>query len=144
MHRMPGSSARALLLAAVLTTAGCGSADGGAPAPATSAPAAVATALPPTEPEPAVTPDDAQAVSVTVAAGKVTGDTGRIEVPRGTKVRLSVTADVADEVHVHGFELTEAVSPGQSTQLEFLADQPGVFEVELHDARLVLTRLQVS
>lgn len=91
-----------------------------------------------------VTPDDAQVVGLTVARGQVTGDTGRVEVPLGTTVRLTVTSDVADEVHVHGFEATMRVSPGQASQLEFLADRPGVFEVELHHARRVLTRLQVS
>jgi len=90
------------------------------------------------------TPDDAQAISLTVTGGEVTGDTGRVEVPLGTTVRLSITSDAPDEVHVHGFELTQAVSPGQTTQLEFVADQTGVFEVELHDAGTVLTRLQVQ
>ena len=90
------------------------------------------------------TPDDAQSVSVTVTGGQVTGDTGRVEVPLGTTVRLSITSDAPDEVHVHGFDVTAAVSPGQTAQLEFVADRTGIFEVELHDAGTVLTRLQVQ
>jgi heme/copper-type cytochrome/quinol oxidase subunit 2 len=91
-----------------------------------------------------VEPDDALIVSLTYAGGEVTGDIDRVEVPLGTNVRLTLTSDVVDEVHVHGYELTTAVPAGQAAQVEFLADQPGVFEVELHDARKVLTRLQVS
>ena len=141
--------APAAVLVGVLALAGCGSDETSATptAPATSgssSPATGGSPAPSGAPEPVVTPDDAQAVSVTVAGGEITGDTGRVEVPQGTKVRLSVTSDVADEIHVHGFDLTAALSPGQATQLEFVADRPGIFEVELHDARQVLTRLQIS
>ena len=141
----------ALLLVAVLALSACaGSDDAASP---TGAPSAVApTATPEQLPSPSPTadpgspvePDDAQVVSLTYAAGQVTGDVDRVEVPLGTNVRLTITSDVVDEVHVHGYDLTTAVPSGQAAQVEFLADQPGVFEVELHDARKVLTRLQVS
>lgn len=133
---------------ALLALTACGS-DDTAAAPAPSDPAATSALPSPSAPaaatpEPTVTPDDAQVVSLTVAGGQVTGDTGRVEVPLGTTVRLTITTDAADQVHVHGFELTQALTPGQATQLEFVADQAGIFEVELHDTRMVLTRLQVS
>lgn len=145
MPRPSASCAAALVLASALLLTACGSdePDDAAPAPA-AAPASSALSSGPSEPEPVVTPDDAQVVSITVTGGEVSGDTGRVEVPVGTTVRLSITSDVADQVHVHGLDLTQAVSPGQATQLEFVADQPGIFEVELHDSRQVLTRLQVS
>ena len=132
---------------AVLAVTACGSEDdtpdaAGAPT-VTVTPTSDAGASSQT-PSASTTPDDAQAVSLTVSGGEVSGDTGRVEVSRGTRVRLSITSDAADEVHVHGFELTRPVSPGQSTQIEFVADRTGVFEVELHDAGLVLTRLQVQ
>lgn len=139
---MPRSTLAAVLLVPALALTACAGSDETASGSSTPAPAASAAA--PTEPEPVVTPDDAQAVNLTYAGGEVTGDTGRVEVPVGMRVRLTVTADVPDQIHVHGFDLTQAVSPGQSSQLEFVADRPGVYEVELHDARRVLTRLQIS
>ena len=142
------TSAAALCLLATLSLSACGGDDqeepSGAPSPTVSVtPDPAETAE---EPSAAAspTPDDAQAVSVTVAGGEVTGDTGPVVVPVGTTVRLSVTSDAADEVHVHGFELTSAVSPGQATQLELVADRAGEVEVELHDAATVLTRLRVQ
>ncbi|MGQ0778881.1 MAG: hypothetical protein ACT4NY_31475 [Pseudonocardiales bacterium] len=39
-------------------------------------------------------------INITVSGGQVTGETGRVEVPLGTPV--TVTSDVADEIHVHG------------------------------------------
>jgi hypothetical protein len=141
---MPRALPPALLLAATLALTACAGDDTADATPTTSpSPAAVETAAP-AEPEPVVTPDDAQIVSITVADGQASGDTGRVEVAQGTTVRLTITSDAADEVHVHGFDLTAAVSPGQSTQLEFVADRPGIFEVELHDTRQVLTRLQIA
>lgn len=146
---MPGPAtvpAAVLALAALTACAGDDTAADAAPSATTSSassqqPAGGSASA---APVPTVTPDDAQVVSLTVAGDEVTGDTGRVEIALGTTVRLTVTSDAADQMHVHGFDLTQAVTPGQAMQLEFVADQPGIFEVELHDSRTVLTRLQVS
>ncbi|MCW2607889.1 MAG: uncharacterized protein JWO60_2582, partial [Frankiales bacterium] len=83
-------------------------------------------------------------VDLTVVGGKVTGDTGRVRIGLGDRVRLTVTADVADEVHLHGYDLHADTAAGQAASLEFVADRPGIFEVELEESRLALTRLQVQ
>jgi hypothetical protein len=135
-----------LLLAAALVLTACGEDEEDT---ATAAPTVSATTAPPEdpvepEPGPEVTPDDSQVVAVTISGGQVTGVEPRTVVPLGSNVRLSITSDVADEVHVHGFELTERVSAGQAAQVEFIADRPGIFEIEMHDSSLLLTRLQVQ
>lgn len=83
-------------------------------------------------------------IELTVVGGEVSGDTGRVEVAAGEPVSLTVTADVADEVHVHGYDLLVDTVPGQPAQLSFVADTPGVFEIELEGAGTLLTRLQVQ
>ena len=83
-------------------------------------------------------------VAVTVAGGQVQGPGDRVEVPLGSTVRLTVTSDAADEAHVHGYDHTLALAPGEPATVEFLADIPGVFEVELHESGLPLTSLQVQ
>jgi hypothetical protein len=85
-----------------------------------------------------------QRIGVTVAGGQASGDTGRVPVAVGTSVTLVVTSDVADEVHVHGYDKEAELSPGQPAEIHFDATIPGVFEVELHKAGTVLLRLQVS
>jgi heme/copper-type cytochrome/quinol oxidase subunit 2 len=85
-----------------------------------------------------------QRIAVQVAGGQVSGDTGRVPVPVGDQVTLTVTSDVADEVHVHGYDLTAALTPGAPAELTFDATIPGVFEVELHEAGTVLLSLQVG
>ena len=130
------------LLLAALAVSGCGGDDSSiaaSPVPTPTvveSPAAVASA---------VASDTAQkTISVTVAAGRVTGDTGRVDVPLGTRVRITVTSDVADEIHVHLYDLTQQVSVGQAASIEFVADKPGVVQVELEKAKLPLTRLAIS
>jgi heme/copper-type cytochrome/quinol oxidase subunit 2 len=65
-------------------------------------------------------------------------------VAAGVRVTLVVSSDVADEIHVHGYDLTTAVAPSRPAELSFDATIPGVFEVELHEAGTVLLALQVE
>jgi hypothetical protein len=85
-----------------------------------------------------------QRIEVTFANGKASGDTGRVQVALGTSVTLVVTSDVADQVHVHGYDIEKELTPGTPVTLQFDATIAGVFEVELHEAGTVLLRLQVS
>lgn len=115
------------LAVAVLVTGLFAAACAGAP-PASTAPA-------PAGPE--------QVVAVTFAGGAVQGGVSRTPVQLGRKVRLVVNSDVADEVHVHGYDLKAEVPGGGVGTVEFVADQPGVFEVELESRGAQLAQLEV-
>lgn len=82
-------------------------------------------------------------IAVSVEAGSVEGG-GRILVELNTEVRLIVAADVADEVHLHGYDIFVDVTPATPATLEFVANIPGIFEVELESAGLVLLELVVE
>ncbi|MER5325144.1 hypothetical protein [Streptosporangium roseum] len=82
-------------------------------------------------------------VEIAITGRKVVPPPGRVEVARGQAVRLVVTSDVADELHVHGFDLTRRLEPGQPVTVDVVADRTGLFEVETHDSGLVLTQLAV-
>ncbi|MFD2093566.1 cupredoxin domain-containing protein [Blastococcus deserti] len=143
----PGRSPAALAglsLAVVLT--GCAGTDSAAaPDGATvSTPTATATTSGGPASAAPTAAAEGQRIEVTVAGGQVTGDTGRIPVPAGEQLTLAVTSDVADEVHLHGYDLTADLTPGQPAELSFTASIPGVFEVELHEAGTVLLSLQVG
>ena len=53
-------------------------------------------------------------------------------------------SDVADEVHVHGYDLFADVAPGQPTRISFRADIVGRFDIELEDRALPLVDLRVQ
>lgn len=100
------------------------------------------------DPEPHVpspSPSEASivAVDVEVADGRVPGRK-ELDVPLGAEILLTVTSDVADEVHVHGYDVMADVEPGTPVELAFTADVPGVFEVELEDEGLLLIELTVT
>jgi hypothetical protein len=144
----PRRRATAAVLAAVaaLTLAACG--DDGSPqatgttttTPATTATTVAATS---TSGRPTTTADPTPVIEVRVAGGKVQGGVRRERVDSGDTVVLRVTADVADHVHLHGYDLMADVAPGKPGQIRFTADIPGVFEVELEDRRQKLLDLEV-
>ncbi|HEU5157914.1 MAG TPA: hypothetical protein VFU43_13035 [Streptosporangiaceae bacterium] len=122
----PGSSAAAGGTAGATNTPGAG---GSGPASSAAAPTPAA---------------DVVEIRVTVAGGKVSPRPTVRRVRSGQTVRLTVTADEADEVHVHGYERTLKLTPGRPATLEFRAGQAGRFEVETHESSLQLLQLQVS
>ena len=137
---LPGRS-RALV-AALLLAGLLGACGGGArptPAATSAGPPAGITA----PPGPSSATAEARVVELTVRGGRVTGATGRVEVPVGSEVVLRVTTDVADELHLHGYDEKVDLAAGQPGELRFSADIPGTFEVELEEAGTLLTRLLV-
>jgi hypothetical protein len=145
----PSGLARACAAAALLTTVAtaCGDDDdpvagsttttttaaagtdttaGGAPASTTTTTAAVRT------------------IEVSFAGGRVSGGVRTERVALGETVRLRVTSDVADEVHVHTYDLIGAVGPDMPADIEVDATIPGRHEVELEDRGRVLMTLEVS
>jgi heme/copper-type cytochrome/quinol oxidase subunit 2 len=136
-------SARWWLVASVLALAlaACGGGDDQDQATATAAGSGTTAAGSMTTAEAAA---GAQTVQVTVTGTKVETAERRVKVPLDGKVRLEVTADRADEVHLHGYDRKVDIEPGQPAVLEFTADVPGVFEVELEEAGLKLVELQVQ
>lgn len=82
-------------------------------------------------------------IDVQVAGGEVTVS-GEVAVALGDDVTIRVTADVADEVHVHTYDLFFDVEEGTAGEVTFVADVPGVHEVELEGAGLLLLNLEVG
>ena len=138
----------AILLA--LAVAACGGAgDPSTVEPPTSAPATTpgptaVSGTPQTPTGSPVPPFDGTVITISVADGKVTTERRQVPVKRGTNVRLVVTSDRADEVHVHGIDARQEVAAGATVVLDFRATVPGIVEVELERAKLTLVELRVS
>lgn len=125
------------------TACGSGTAErgvGASPRPA----AAVSSVVPLPSGVTASAPAVGTVVAVTLAGGRVSTPSKRVRTRAGTPVRLTVTSDVADEVHVHGLDLTLPLVPGQPAVLDFTPTAQGTFEVELHGSRQLLFSLQVG
>jgi hypothetical protein len=137
-------TASTLAAALVLLVGGCASGGGSAttsgssPGPSTSTSGSQGIAS--GEPNPAA---EVVQVTVSVRDGKVVPKPHRVDVPLGSRVRLQVTSDVDDVLHVHGFDVEEPLDAGHTTTVELVADQSGVFEVETHESGLQLLQLEV-
>ena len=131
------------VVAVCLAIAGCG--GGGEPSTSSSAPstaAATGTATT-TAGASATTSANETLIKVSYLAGAITGG-GRQEAPLGSTVSIQVTSDVADEVHLHGYDKKVDVTPDAPATLTFTADIPGIFEVELESRSLKLIDLVVK
>jgi hypothetical protein len=93
-------------------------------------------------PEPTSTPS-VDVFQIEVEEGRVKGP-DRITVAQGERVLIEVEADVTDHVHVHTFDLMFDTSPGEEVIVAFRANIPGIHEIELEDAGLLLTELEVT
>jgi hypothetical protein len=118
------------------------------PEPTTS-PTAATTSGPTTtsssaSPHSTLPPGVDQLVRIMVRDGKVTTEDDRVKVALNSTVQLRIDSDVADEVHLHGYDKSVDVRPGHIAKLTFKATISGVFEVELESRAQRLVQLQVQ
>jgi heme/copper-type cytochrome/quinol oxidase subunit 2 len=66
-----------------------------------------------------------------------------IKVQEGQKVVLKVTADIADEAHLHGYNVSKPTKPGEQVVLELTAKKSGRFELELEKIKKPLGYLEI-
>jgi FtsP/CotA-like multicopper oxidase with cupredoxin domain len=81
-------------------------------------------------------------IEIAYRNGAVQGPT-TFTVTQGDRVRILVHADVSDEVHFHGYELTADVTPDEPARIDFVANAAGVYEVELEDLGEPLIELEI-
>ena len=132
----------ALAAALALGATACGGdADGAAPPLTTET-----TVAPPPPPPPPPPPSRPRATTVTIVVegGRPRGGIARPTVGRGERVVLVVRSDIADEVHVHGYDLSASVTAGGTARIELVADVPGRFEVELEERGVQVADLTVE
>ena len=82
--------------------------------------------------------------TVRVRGGQPVGGIKQVSLRSGERARLRVVADQADEIHVHGYDITRALPASRPVTLVFPARLEGVFEVELHGTGTQIAELTVS
>lgn len=89
-------------------------------------------------------PAEPTEVRIVVVNGAPEGGIVRETVDEGERVVLVVTSDVADEIHLHGYDVTRDVAAGGSVRLPFEATIPGRFEVELEERGVQIADITVT
>ena len=72
------------------------------------------------------------------------GGVQKLEYKKGDRIQFTVTSDVADEIHVHGYDLKKDVPAGGTVRFSFPASIEGVFEAELEGRKEQIAQLTVN
>lgn len=118
-------------------------------APTTTAPASGTTPPPSADHERAADAEPAPAAPtferISVRAGKPVAGIKKIKVRKGDRARFEVTStDTSDEVHLHGYDISRDVKPGNRARFSFAANAEGIFEIELHGSGTQIAELTVE
>jgi copper(I)-binding protein len=137
-----------LAAACVLATvalAGCGSDDNGSASSIDTTTTAETTASDTTT-ETTTTTDveTPTVVRIAVVDGQPQGGIVRQTVTKDDQVVLVVTSDVADEIHLHGYDISRDVAAGGTVRLPFKATIPGRFEAELESRGVQIADITVE
>lgn len=97
-----------------------------------------------TETTPKPTPIPPATVRIRVVDGAPKGGIVREKVDQGERVVIIVSSDVADEVHLHGYDVSRPVAAGGTARLRFRATIPGRFEVELEERGVPIGEISVQ
>jgi hypothetical protein len=127
----------AALVALVVAASGCG--DG-----SSNATQSTTTSIPAGTTSTTTDASRPTTIRIAVVGGVPAGGIVRATVHQGDRVVLVVTSDVADEIHLHGYDLKTEVAAGGSARLAFTARIPGRFEVELESRSTQIADLTVE
>jgi outer membrane biosynthesis protein TonB len=72
--------------------------------------------------------------------GKVT----RLEFKEGDTVKFRVVSPVAEEVHIHGYDIAKDLEPNKEITVSFPATIEGIFEIEYEHAGEQIGELRVE
>jgi hypothetical protein len=103
-----------------------------------------------TEPEVTTTattttgPAEPDVVQITVSVpGDKAPTVKHFTIEQDSQVVFVVNSELADEVHLHGYDLSADVAPGAPATIRFKANAPGLFEAELESRSLPIAELEV-
>ena len=82
--------------------------------------------------------------TIVVRDGEPVGGIAKLEYDAGDEIRFEVQSDRAEEIHVHGYDLTEDVPAGGTASFDFPAEIEGIFEVELEGLGEQIAELRVN
>jgi len=78
-----------------------------------------------------------------VVNGQPRGGIAQLRYKHGQTIDLTVSSDVADEIHIHGYDLHKEVPKGGSVHFTFPASIEGTFVIELESRKEQIASLMV-
>jgi hypothetical protein len=89
-------------------------------------------------------PREPAVATIVVRDGQPVGGVQELEFAKGDRIRFVVESDIAEEVHLHGYDVAKDVSAGGKVSFDVPATFEGVFEVELEHSVVPLAEITVT
>jgi heme/copper-type cytochrome/quinol oxidase subunit 2 len=83
-------------------------------------------------------------LAITIAGGKVSPLGANMRVRVGQRVQVTAVSDVAESIHIHGYDITLTLPPSVQGEITFTANQIGVFAIETHESGTLVAKLIVT
>ena len=97
-----------------------------------------------TTPEKKKPDPDAGVTKIEVKGTEPVGGVKKIEAKPGEQVRIEVSTDSDQEIHLHGYDIAKDAAPGKSAKYDFKAKLEGVFEMELEGPHVPIASISVT
>ena len=139
-----GLAALALVVGIVVASASGGDDEDAAPIIDTRTEAAQTT--PATTPQPTTAteaPKPRPDTTIVIRNGEPVEGVEELRYRRGGSIRLTVRSDVADNVHLHGYDVAKEVEAGGSVSFDVPATIEGRFELELDERAVAIAEIVV-
>jgi hypothetical protein len=89
-------------------------------------------------------PPQSRIALIKVVDGEPVDGVAELTFTKGENIRFVVESDVADHVHLHGYDVFQDVPAGGKVEFNVPATIEGVFEVELEDRVVPLAEITVE
>ena len=89
-------------------------------------------------------PEEPEVARIVVRNGQLVGGVQELEFAKGDDIRFMVESDIAEEVHLHGYDVAMDVEAGGEVSFDVPATIEGVFEVELEHSVVPLAEITVT
>lgn len=87
---------------------------------------------------------DGNPVTLSVTIDGSTMTPAQLAAHQNDSVTLTVTADKAEEIHLHGYDIQFHPAPGKPDTKTFKADKTGKFDIEIESTSILLGELDVT
>lgn len=88
-------------------------------------------------------PEEPDVQTVKIEGGQPVGGVQELEFPSGERAEFAVESNIADELHLHGYDVYVDVAPGKTETVSFDADIEGLFELESHSTGALFAEISV-
>jgi hypothetical protein len=91
-----------------------------------------------------VSGDGGDVPTITVRNGEPVGGIQTLEFSAGDEIRFRVASDEAEEIHVHGYDISQEVPAGGVVEFDFPAELEGIYEAELEELGVQIAELRIN